>query len=118
MNVHRERESIFQLSNILLNGTKSNPELNQLLRNLLAEGSEHHLGYLVNERLINMPVQTAPPMYTMLQEEIQWALEDKEPYNFEYFFLVSKTYRETQLNPDLQEVRHGEGGKKQKAQVI
>jgi protein BCP1 len=33
-------------------------------------------------------------MYTMLQEEIQWALEEKEPYNFTHYLILSKTYIE------------------------
>jgi hypothetical protein len=34
------------------------------------------VGLIVSERLINMPVQTAPPMFRMLLEELQWACED------------------------------------------
>lgn len=33
-------------------------------------------------------------MYKMLLEEISWALEEKEPYNFTHYLVFSKTYRE------------------------
>lgn len=33
-------------------------------------------------------------MYTMLLEEIQWALEEKEPYQFSHYLILSKTYTE------------------------
>ena len=33
-------------------------------------------------------------MYTMLQEEIAWALDDKEPYKFTHYLILSKTYTE------------------------
>ena len=33
-------------------------------------------------------------MYNMLLEEISWALEEKEPYNFTHYLILSKTYRE------------------------
>lgn len=33
-------------------------------------------------------------MYTMLVEEMTWALEEKEPYNFTHYLVFSKTYRE------------------------
>lgn len=33
-------------------------------------------------------------MYSMLQEEINWALEDKEPYNFTHYLVISKAYEE------------------------
>ena len=43
---------------------------------------------------MNVPVQVVPPMYDMLREEISWALEEKEPYDFTHFLIFSKTYRE------------------------
>ncbi len=33
-------------------------------------------------------------MYTMLLEEIAWALEEKEPYTFSHYLIISKTYAE------------------------
>ena len=33
-------------------------------------------------------------MYKMLLEEISWALEEKEPYNFTHYLVLSKTYQE------------------------
>jgi hypothetical protein len=32
-----------------------------------------------------MPVQIVPPMYKMLQEEVQWAIEDASIILFIYF---------------------------------
>ncbi|CAG8582121.1 2355_t:CDS:2 [Funneliformis mosseae] len=57
-----------------------------------------------HKRLINMPVQLVPPMYKMLQEEIQWAIEDKEPYEFEWFLIITKTYREVDSTLDEEDV--------------
>lgn len=53
----------------------------------------HDVGFLISERLLNMPAQTAPPMYTMLLEELEWAREDNEPYNFAYYVYLSKAFR-------------------------
>ncbi len=36
-------------------------------------GSEKKIGWLISERLINMPPQIMPPSYRMLAEEIQQA---------------------------------------------
>ena len=33
-------------------------------------------------------------MYKMLREEIAWALEEKEPYSFTHYLMLSKTYQE------------------------
>jgi protein BCP1 len=38
--------------------------------------SHNHVGLVFSERLINMPVQTVPPMYRMLDNEIKWAIDD------------------------------------------
>ena len=46
------------------------------------------------ERLVNVPAQVVPPMYKMLLEEMAWALEEKEPYDFTHYLVVSKTYLE------------------------
>lgn len=48
----------------------------------------------MTERLLNMPSEIVPPMYTMLLEEITWALEENEPYAFTHYLILSKTYHE------------------------
>lgn len=35
-----------------------------------------HVGLVLSERLVNMPAQIVPPMYRMLDEELQWARDD------------------------------------------
>ena len=44
-------------------------------------------------------------MYNMLQEEMAWAIEDKEPYNFTHYLVVSKTYEEIESKLDIEETR-------------
>jgi protein BCP1 len=41
-----------------------------------------------------MPHEIVPPMYTMLQEEIQWAVQESEPYAFTHYLVLSKCYSE------------------------
>ena len=41
-----------------------------------------------------MPSELVPPMYRMLLEEVAWAVEDKEPYTFSHYLVLSKTYTE------------------------
>lgn len=52
------------------------------------------IGLILSERFINVPHEIVPPMYTMLQEEIQWAVEEKEPYAFTHYLVLSKAYSE------------------------
>jgi len=44
-------------------------------------------------------------MYTMLLEEIQWALEEKEPYTFSHYLILSKTYTEIPSKLDAEDDR-------------
>lgn len=41
-------------------------------------------------------------MYTMLLEEIAWALEENEPYSFSHYLILSKTYKEVASNLDAE----------------
>lgn len=52
-----------------------------------------------------MPSEVVPPMYNMLQEEIAWAVEEKEPYAFSHYLIVSKNYEEIESKLDLEESR-------------
>ena len=52
------------------------------------------MGLVLTERLVNVPTEVVPPMYSMLLEEIEWAVEEKEPYSFSHFLVLSKTYTE------------------------
>lgn len=58
--------------------------------------AERHVGLVLGERLINMPPEISPPMYSMLADEVEAAVEDKEPYDFTHYLVVSKTYNEVQ----------------------
>lgn len=60
------------------------------------------VGLVVSERLINMPSEVAPPLYGMLLEELDDAVEDKEPYAFTHYVILSRVYREVAPDPDVQ----------------
>lgn len=55
---------------------------------------------MLTERLINIPSEVVPPMYKMLLEEISWAVEENEPYNFSHYLILSKTYQEVESHID------------------
>lgn len=44
-------------------------------------------------------------MYTMLLEEIEWAVADREPYNFSHYLILSKTYTEVASKLDAEDDR-------------
>jgi protein BCP1 len=63
------------------------------------------VGLILTERLINMPAEITPPMYSMLLEEIQWAVDEKEPYAFTHYLIASKTYTEVESKLDQEDSR-------------
>ncbi|KAL5594359.1 hypothetical protein BROUX41_001294 [Berkeleyomyces rouxiae] len=63
---------------------------------LLAAGSGAQVAVVFSERLVNMPAEIAPPMYSMLIDEVAAAVEDGEPYNFTHYLVVSKVYSEVE----------------------
>jgi protein BCP1 len=54
-------------------------------------------------------------MYTMLLEEVNWAIQDKEPYNFTHYLILSKTYEEVESKLDAGESRPQKKKKKNAA---
>lgn len=62
--------------------------------------AEAHVGLVLGERLINMPPEISPPMYSMLVDEVEAAVEDGEPWAFTHYLVVSKGYHEVQSQLD------------------
>jgi protein BCP1 len=88
----------------LLSKAKSNPDLIALAE-ILSQSAVPPIGLILTERLINVPAEVVPPMYTMLLEEIEWALQDGEPYNFSHYLILSKTYTEVASKLDVEDDR-------------
>ena len=71
---HEELEFVKQIKVYLMERIKKQPaEKQQKLKDAF---EKKQIAFLVNERLVNMPVEIVPPMFKMLQEEIEWAVED------------------------------------------
>lgn len=70
---------------------------------LLAPGSKACVGLVLSERLLNMPAEVIPPMWRCMIDEIEAAVEDKEPYEFTHYLVVSRAYREVESTLDVGE---------------
>ena len=61
-------------------------------------------------------------MYKMLLEEISWAVEEKEPYNFTHYLIFSKVYREVASALDVGDMpkskKHKKSAKKGSSEVF
>ncbi|GIJ99785.1 mss4p nuclear export [Aspergillus viridinutans] len=113
---HKDKPVIKDLTSYLQRKASSNPSLAPLSE-LLSQSPIPPIGLILTERLINMPAEVVPPMYSMLLEEIAWAIEDKEPYNFSHYLIVSKTYEEVESKLDMEESRPQKKKKKSGSNV-
>ncbi|OJJ37367.1 hypothetical protein ASPWEDRAFT_170850 [Aspergillus wentii DTO 134E9] len=101
---HKDKPIIQELTTYLQRKASSDASLSPL-STLLSQTPIPPIGLILTERLINMPSEIVPPMYNMLMEEIAWALEDKEPYNFSHYLIVSKNYEEVESKLDQEDAR-------------
>ncbi|KAA8652675.1 hypothetical protein EYZ11_001018 [Aspergillus tanneri] len=101
---HKDTPVIKELTSYLQSKASSNPSLAPI-STLLSQTPIPPIGLILTERLINMPAEVIPPMYSMLLEEIAWALEEKEPYNFSHYLILSKTYEEIESKLDMEDSR-------------
>ncbi|KAI1815791.1 p21-C-terminal region-binding protein-domain-containing protein [Poronia punctata] len=103
---HRQKKPMAQLIEYLSKKAKENESLAPVPE-LLASGK--HIGLILSERLINMPSEIAPPLYSMLVDEIEAAVEDKEPYEFTHYLIISKTYHEIESTLNVEERKKKKG---------
>ena len=99
---HKDNPAVKALLEYVIQQASKNPSLNVVAQTLQGQST---VGLLLTERLINIPVEVIPPMYRMLLEEITWANEEKEPYTFSHYLIISKTYREIESQLDQEDDR-------------
>lgn len=73
----KEKEGVKQLCTYLGNKCpkKNESTLKSIKQILSLNSTDKHVGWVVSERFINMPVEIMAPMYNMLQEEINNAVK-------------------------------------------
>lgn len=101
---HRDRPFVSKMIDYLQQKASSSPS-NSPIAKLLSLPEMPPIGLVLTERLINVPSEVTPPMYSMLLEEIKWALDEKEPYNFSHYLIISKTYTEVVSKLDEEDDR-------------
>ncbi|KAJ2969833.1 hypothetical protein NQ176_g8468 [Zarea fungicola] len=98
--VHNDSESLRGVLEYLANKASNNSALAPVAE-LLNAGKQ--IGLVFSERFINMPSEIAPPLFSMLIDEIEAAVEDKEPYEFSHYLIVSRTYIEVESTLNVEE---------------
>jgi protein BCP1 len=110
MREHREKKIMQDLTSYILEKASSCSGL----EGLKALVEEKEVGLLLTERLINCPAEIAPPMYTWLMDEVETAVDDKEPYEFSHYLVLSKVYHEIASTLDTEDApkqKKNKGGK-------
>ncbi|XP_026754190.1 protein BCCIP homolog [Galleria mellonella] len=62
-----------------------------LVQKLLSDDSQH-VGFVINERILNIPAAISVPLFSSLQTEIDKAIKKNMPYTFQYLVWICKTY--------------------------
>lgn len=79
-----------ELTKYYIEKTSKNTQFNVILRQLFSPSSKHKVGLIFSQRLVNMPVETVPPLYTMLLEEMEKSEQREKEYDFDYFLIPSR----------------------------
>ncbi len=64
-------------------GKEKDKEKKEQIEKLFNDSSKG-LGLILNERMINIPPELAPPLHKMLYEEMENAVEEEVLYKFQY----------------------------------
>lgn len=81
---NKENKDVTPLIDYFLAKTKSQPKLQLQLNKILSMSSKSNVGMIFSQRLINMPVQTMPPVYKMFLDET------KGEFDFDYYIIPSR----------------------------
>ncbi|KAI5795726.1 protein bcp1 [Geopyxis carbonaria] len=116
LTTHAETPCVKTLREYLVAKAKGNAAVQSVLKDANAQ-----VGLILTERVVNMPVEVVPPMYKMLLEEVQWAVDDGEEYKFTHWLVLTKTYAEVVSKLDEMESRpkkRGKPAKRSKSEVF
>lgn len=60
--------------------------------------SSNKIGLLINERFVNIPSKISHPMLNSLHDEINRMKKKNDSYNFDYYLMISKIWKEKGSN--------------------
>merc|ERR1719481_1618709 len=88
-------KAVKQLVDLLVEKSDKNggPVQTKTLKGFLTD-KEKHIGWLLNERFVNIPAQISLPLYDSLRDEMHSACAKGQKFKFDYFLLLSKALKE------------------------
>ncbi|XP_050310390.1 protein BCCIP homolog [Anthonomus grandis grandis] len=90
---HRETPCVQQFYALLdeMTAQHASEEVKGAVKKILDGGTK--LGFLINERFVNIPAKISALMLNTLYEELERMKKKDKSYEFDYFILISKTSR-------------------------
>lgn len=84
---------IAQLREILTTlATDNADDKTKALITKILEDENNHVGFVINERILNIPAQISVPLFSSLETELEKAIRKNMPYTFQYLVWICKTY--------------------------
>lgn len=82
------------VSHLLVNTAKSPRagDLRSFLQRSAPSDGSVSVGFLISERILNMPPQISVPMYETLQKELRKAVAKNLPFDFTHFVMISRQF--------------------------
>lgn len=107
-----------QIIDYLISKTMDYPNFNRKIRQVCSKASKDRVGLVLGDRLVNIPTEIMPPMYRLLNDEMKNAglsssnntdnntntnSSERGPFDFDYVFILSRTYQEEASKLDAEE---------------
>lgn len=111
---YKSRKPLNTLIEYILKKAQAKPELYILLKKILGMNNGEKVGLIINERIINVPVEVSPQLFKFLVEEV-----NKQEPDLKYFVIISKVYKlvESQISDDSDSDSEEEGPSRKNKKV-
>jgi len=101
LNTHKSKPGIQALCDYLLERIKGDDAMHSKLAALLSRDTSaepsskdtpRDVGLVLSERLVNMPPKVTPPMYRMMNDELDWARQEGSAFHFSHLLFLSRVF--------------------------
>lgn len=109
---HQDNDAVRELKKFLLDNCKESGSKETREEFTEVMEGQHAIGFLINERFINIPPQIAAPVYKTLRSELKKVHKKGQDTPLSYFIILCKTYKEIETKTN----KKGKKAKKPKVQ--
>ncbi|XP_078357928.1 protein BCCIP homolog [Oculina patagonica] len=91
---HQENDAVKQLKKLLVDKCRESASKENVAEFTDVIEGQHAVGFLINERFINIPPQIAVPVYKTLRSELKKIHKKGQDTPLSYFVIICKTYED------------------------